>query len=86
MASLEAQLSQSQQTVADLQLQVSSLEGERQQLEQALQGAHAEMQTLRDGSVGYGKAVCGRIASRDADTVTTTSLDFNVLCNVLCCL
>jgi len=51
MASLESQLSQSQRTAADLQLQVSSLETERQQLEQALQGAHAEIQTLR-GTAG----------------------------------
>ena len=50
-ASLESQLSQSQRAAADLQLQVSSLETERQQLEQALQGAHAEIQTLR-GSAG----------------------------------
>ncbi|DBA89546.1 hypothetical protein WJX79_004564 [Trebouxia sp. C0005] len=50
-ASLESQLSQSQRTATDLQLQVSSLETERQQLEQALQGAHAEIQTLR-GSAG----------------------------------
>ena len=45
----------------------------------------AEMQTLR-GSVRFSQAVCGRIASCDADTVTTTSLVLNVLCNVLCCL
>ena len=42
-ALLEAQLSQSQSTAADLQLQVASLEAERKQLEQALQGAHAEI-------------------------------------------
>lgn len=48
---LEAQLSQSQQTASELQLQVASLQGERQQLEQALQGAHAEIQTLR-GTAG----------------------------------
>ena len=47
MSSLEAQLSQSQGTAVDLQLQVASLEAERQQLEQALQGAHAEIQILR---------------------------------------
>ncbi len=51
MSSLESQLTQSQRTVGDLQLQVASLEAERQQLEQALQGAHAEIQTLH-GSVG----------------------------------
>ena len=47
MQSLESQLDQSQQRVLELQRQVASLQGERQQLEQALQGAHAEIQTLR---------------------------------------
>ena len=51
MASLQSQLSQSQQTVSELQLQVAGLEAERQQLEQALQGAHAEIKTLQ-GSPG----------------------------------
>ncbi|KAL3159299.1 Centrosomal protein 135kDa, isoform B [Trebouxia sp. C0010 RCD-2024] len=52
VAALQAQLSQSQQTASELQLQVASLQGERQQLEQALQGAHAENQTLR-GTAGH---------------------------------
>lgn len=47
MQSIDSQLDESQQRVSELQLQVASLQGERQQLEQALQGAHAEIQTLR---------------------------------------
>ena len=47
MQSLESQLDQSQQRVSELQLQAASLQSEKQQLEQALQGAHAEIQTLR---------------------------------------
>lgn len=47
MQSLESQLEQSQQRVSELQLQVASLQSERQLLEQALQGAHGEIQTLR---------------------------------------
>ena len=46
IAILESPLNQSQQMVSELQLQVASLQGEKQQLEQALQGAHAEIQTL----------------------------------------
>ena len=56
MKALESQLDQSQQKVSELQLQVAGLQSERQQLEQALQGAHAEIQTLRGGA-GYSRDI-----------------------------
>ena len=56
MKTLESQLDQSQQKVLELQLQVAGLQSERQQLEKALQGAHAEIQTLR-GVAGYSRNV-----------------------------
>lgn len=70
MSSLESQLAQSQQIVAELQLQVANLEGERQRMEQALQGAHAEIQTLR-GSAGYSQVVFG--TSRRITTTNSLS-------------